>query len=85
VAARSPRLARCFEGTERPGALRWTASYDPHTGAVADHRFEPVLAGAMLLAAQRECLVGTLASPGYRPTEQAGSSGPLRVSMVLEF
>ena len=40
--ARSPRLAQCFEGTDRPGALRWVAALNPETGTVSDQELEPV-------------------------------------------
>ncbi|MFL5320118.1 MAG: hypothetical protein ACJ790_10725, partial [Myxococcaceae bacterium] len=37
VSARSPRLAECFKGSDRPGALRWTAAVNAESGTVSDH------------------------------------------------
>lgn len=86
VAARSPRLAECFTGAERPGALRWTAAVNPRSGAVSDHELEPVRPGSILDAKQRECVLRVLSSPSYRlsapPTPEAL---PSRVSLVIEF
>lgn len=82
VAARAPRLARCFEGAERPGALRWSAQLDPGLGLVSDQTFEPVLQGAGLSAARRACLAKVMAEPGYA---LEGGEGVARVSMVIEF
>jgi len=89
VAARSPRLARCFEGTERPGALRWTASVDLARGVVSDHELEPTLGGAELTAPLRACLIGVLSAPTYRlprplPDPDANTQPP-RISIVIEF
>ena len=85
VGARGPRLARCFEGVDRPGALKWTVALDPTDGAVADHQFEAVLAGATLSKEQHACLVQALSTPPYRVSGTSQPGGPSRVSMVIEF
>lgn len=84
VAARSLRLSACFEGADRPGAVRWTCALDPRTGAVSDQRFEPI-GGAELGSAQRRCLRAALADPAYRLEPGEGAATPDRVSLVLEF
>lgn len=95
VSARSPRLAHCFNGAERPGALRWTASVNPSSGWVSEHELEPVgQAGAVDLSkAQRDCLVLGLSSPAYRLYRSQGAPQgaqqtavlPERISLVIEF
>lgn len=85
VASRAPRLSRCFEGAERPGALKWTASVDLARGVVSDHRFEPVLAGVTLSKPLRSCLVATLSRPPYRLLRDSDQPSPSRVSIVIEF
>lgn len=87
VAARSPRLARCFEGSEQPGALKWSASVDVPRGVVSDHDFEPVLDGAEMTRSLERCLIGVLSTPSYRlPAPKVeGPTSPERVSIVLEF
>lgn len=85
VAARAPRLARCFEGTDRPGALRWSAALDGPRGAVSDHRFDPVLGGAELPAALRGCLAAALTAPRYTLPEGTAPETPARFSIVIEF
>jgi hypothetical protein len=85
VAARSPRLAQCFTGSDRPGTLRWTASVNPRSGAASDHELGPVGASAELRREQHECVVRVLSSPPYRLTAPLGESLPHRVSLVIEF
>lgn len=85
VAARSQRLAQCFTGSERPGALRWTTAVNPESGAVADHEVEPVGPSAELSLEQRRCLVGVLSDPVYRLTDQQKQGLPSRISLVIEF
>lgn len=85
VAARSGRLAQCFTGSERPGALRWSTAVDPESGAVADHEVEPVGPSAELSLDQRRCLVGVLSDPVYRLTDQQKQGLPSRISLVIEF
>lgn len=85
VAARSPRLAQCFTGIERPGALRWAASVNPTNGAVSDHELEPVGSSVDLSVEQRTCLVGVLSSPNYKLTAPEKEALPNRVSLVIEF
>jgi hypothetical protein len=84
VAARSPRLALCFKGADRPGALRWNVAVNPESGAVSDHLFEPIGA-ADLLATQRDCIQKVLSTPGYHVENAEKSSLPTRVSLVIEF
>jgi hypothetical protein len=85
VAARSPRLADCFTGVERPGALRWAAAVNPNGGSVSDHELEPVGVGTDLSADQRKCILGVLSSPKYQLTVPGTSGLPNRVSLVIEF
>lgn len=85
VAARSPRLAQCFTGSDRPGTLRWTTSVNPRSGAAADHELEPIGASAELRREQRECIVSALSSPPYRLNAPPGESLLQRVSLVIEF
>jgi len=85
VAARSVRLAKCFEGEARPGALRWIASVDPKSGAVSDHVIEPAGPGNELKRDQRECLLAALSSPPYRLTAAGEQALPDRVGLVIEF
>jgi len=85
VAARSPRLAQCFTGSDRPGTLRWTASVNPRSGAASDHELEPIGASAELRRDQRECVVRALSTPPYKLTAPQGESLPHRASMVIEF
>lgn len=85
VAARSPRLAQCFTGIDRPGALRWSASVNPQSGAVSDHELEPVGASVELSADQRACVVQVLSSPVYKLTAPEKEALPNRISLVIEF
>jgi hypothetical protein len=86
VSSRGPKLARCFEGTDRPGALRWRASLDVARGIAADHRFEPVLAGATLGKPLRRCLAAVLSDPPYRlPVAEGDPDGPAEVAIIIEF
>lgn len=85
VAARSPRLAQCFSGTDRPGALRWTAAVNAASGSVSDHALELVGTGGELSGKQRDCVLGVLSSPGYRLKPEQKQELPGRVSIVIEF
>jgi hypothetical protein len=89
VAARSPRLAECFTGAERPGALRWSASVNAASGAVSDHGLEPVGPGPSVQDSQRECVLRVLSNPPYKlnvPKEEAEQQKlPRRISIVIEF
>lgn len=85
VAARSPRLAQCFTGSDRPGTLRWTTSVNPRSGAASDHELEPVGASAELRREQHECVVRALSSPPYRLSAPQGGALPDRVSLMIEF
>lgn len=84
VAARSPRLARCFVGVDQPGRLRWSAAVAPATGQVSDPTIEPTLGADPLSSEQRECVLGVLADPPYRLGAD-GRSTPTRVGLVIEF
>jgi hypothetical protein len=85
VAARSTRLAGCFEGTARPGALRWSVAVDPERGVVSDPEVEPTLAGQGLSNAQRRCVLGVLADPPYQLASGDEPATPARVALVIEF
>jgi len=85
VAARSPRLAQCFHGADRPGALRWTASVSPKNGIVSEHELEPIGGGSDLRREQRECLLTALSTPPYRLTAPGPEALPDRVGLVIEF
>jgi hypothetical protein len=85
VAARSARLAQCFSGAERPGALRWTASVNAESGAVSDHELEGVAATLALSTTQRDCLLRALSNPNYRLRTKIPEGLPTRVSLVIEF
>ena len=85
VAARSPRLAWCFSGTDRPGALRWTAAVNAASGSVSDHALELVGTGGELSGKQRDCVLGVLSSPAYRLKPEQKQDLPGRVSIVIEF
>lgn len=84
VAARSPRLATCFVGVPRPGALRWSAAVEPHQGRVSDSVLEPVLATEPLKREQRECVLAVLSEPVYRLGGETRGT-PVRLSLVVEF
>ncbi len=85
VAGRSLKLATCFEGVERPGAVRWVASLDAKSGEVGEHSLEPVANGVVLTRAQKKCLIAALSEPPYRLEGAEPSPTPERVAMVLEF
>lgn len=84
VAARSLRLSNCFQGADRPGAVRWSCALDPRSGEVSDQRFEPI-GRTPIDAAQRRCLKKALAEPAYRLDPGEDAPTPDRVSLVLEF
>lgn len=84
VAARSPRLAQCFNGSDRGGTLRWTVSVDAKAGTVADHDFEP-LGGANMKNEQKACATRALSEPAYLMKNPPPEALPNRVSLVLEF
>ncbi len=84
VAARSGRLAECVNGSEHPGALRWTASVTPASGAVSQQELEPV-GGAVLPPDARTCLQRALSTPPYRLSPDAAEALPPRVTLVIEF
>ena len=84
VAARSPRLAECFNGSDRGGTLRWTVSVDAKNGTVADHDFEP-LGGGNMRNEQKACATRALSDPAYHMENPPAEALPNRVSLVLEF
>lgn len=84
VAARSVRLSECFNGTARPGALRWSAAVNAASGSVSDHALEPVGASE-LTKVQRDCVVGVLSSPVYKLAGAQPQDLPNRVGLVIEF
>jgi hypothetical protein len=83
--ARSPRLAQCFEGADRPGALRWVAALNPKTGTVSDQELEPVGPHSNLTSEQRICVARALSDPAYRLSTPPAQPFPERVSLVIEF
>ncbi len=85
VAARSPRLAECFVGTERPGRLKWTTSVEPNKGLVGEHTLEPMLLTDELGRKERECVLEVLSNPAYRLDAGEERSTPSRVGLVIEF
>lgn len=88
VAARSPRLAACFEGTSEPGALQWSAGVEPLSGTVVDSMVSPLSETAPLTRAEQDCVQDVLATPAYTlPAEpdRQGRSLPTRVRLLLEF
>jgi len=85
VAARSPRLARCFSGAEHPGALRWSVALNPSSGAVSDHQLDLVGPDPDLQTKQRECLERALSSPPYALAGASEDALARRVSLVIEF
>lgn len=85
VAARSPRLAECFLGASRPGALKWTAAVEPQHGRVSDPTLEPTLSSDALTRVQRACVLAALSEPPYQLDAGEAPSTPSRVGMVIEF
>ncbi len=85
VAARSPRLAKCFTGIERAGAMRWSTAVNPQSGAASDHELEPVGVSTDLSPEQRDCVVRVLSNPTYKLTAPDKEALPDRVSLVIEF
>ena len=84
VTARSLELAVCFNGAEKPGALRWTTTVTPASGAVADSELEPVLRGPPLTTTQQQCVLSVLSRRPF--TLDAGDDVVgTRISLILEF
>lgn len=85
VSARSAALAKCFQGLEKPLALRFRATVFPARGNIEAPEVEPIVSGLPLTASQTRCLVGALSSPAYvlpaSPEDDLGR----RVSLVFEF
>lgn len=85
VAARSPRLATCFEGRTHPGVLRWTTFVEPHEGRVSQHEIEAMLASANLERKEKDCVIQVLSAPPYDLPTGEERATPTRVGMVIEF
>ena len=85
VAARSPRLATCFEGSEQPGALKWIATIAPAQGEVLNQDFETFLGAIEISKQQRACLEQVLKSPAYRLPKAKANSPSSRIGIVIEF
>jgi hypothetical protein len=87
VTARSLALAACFNGTEKPGALRMSAMATPSSGVLADPVVEPLVGGPVLSGQQRVCVTRVLTDPPYRlPTDGVADADiGTRISLVLEF
>jgi hypothetical protein len=85
VAARSLRLSFCFEGSEQPGVLRWSARIDPGLGTVSEQSFEPILAGNLISTQQQMCLAKVLEEPKYKLKISKEAAGATRVAIVVEF
>lgn len=88
VAARAPRLAECFTGADRPGALRWSAALHLGSGAVTDHSFEALGADPAPSRVQGQCLERVLSEPPYAlelSDEEDDAASAQRVGMVIEF
>ncbi len=84
VTARSLDLAVCFNGAEKPGALRWTTTVTPLPGTVADSEWEPALRGPALTSTQQQCVQRVLSNPPYHLVPD-GDEDLTRLSLVLEF
>ncbi len=84
VSSRSPRLAACFVGVQRPGTLKWTAMVEPSSGRVSDHTLEPTLQSDPLTQEQRACVLDALSAPPYRLSADEVST-PSRVGLAIEF
>lgn len=85
VAARSPRLAACFVGTERPGAMRWSALVHARSGRATESVVEPVFRGASLAEDQLDCLVKGLTEQPYVLDPSSPEVAARRVSLIFEF
>jgi hypothetical protein len=85
VAARSAVLAACFNGVEKPGALRWSALVHAKSGRVTESVVEPVFRGVTLTPDQIECLIAGLSDPPFKLDEPDERAGARRVSLVFEF
>jgi hypothetical protein len=85
VAARSPRLAACFIGSEKPGALRWSALVHAQSGRVTESEIEPVFRGSGIDNRQHACLVKGLTEPKFLLDEPDPDAAARRVSLIFEF
>ncbi len=83
VTARSLDLARCFNGMEKPGALRWTTTIVPASGATTDSELEQILRSVPLTTAQQACVLNALTQRPFR-LDSRDAVGT-RVSLILEF
>ena len=85
VAARSPRLAKCFVGVQQPGQLKWSTSVEPDKGRVSAHSLEPMLQTIPLNREEKACVLGVLEDPPYKLETGDEPATPSRVGLVLEF
>lgn len=85
AAARSPRLAACFVGVEKPGALRWSALVHARSGRVSESVVEPVFRGGTVTDTQLACLIAALSDPPFSLDEPDREAAPRRVSLIFEF
>jgi hypothetical protein len=85
AAARSPRLAACFNGSEKPGALRWSALVHARSGRVSESVIEPVFRGVSINDAQTDCLIKGLTEPPFALDEPDPQAAARRVSLIFEF
>jgi hypothetical protein len=83
VTARSLDLARCFNGVEKPGALRWTTTIVPASGTATDSALEHMLRSVPLSAAQQACVLIVLTQRPFR-LDSRDAIGT-RISLILEF
>ncbi len=83
VTARSLDLARCFNGVEKPGALRWTTTIVPASGTATDSSLEHMLRSVPLSTTQQACVLTVLTQRPFR-LDSRDAIGT-RVSLILEF
>ncbi len=85
VAARSPTLSACFNGTEKPGAMRYSGLVHARTGKVSESEVEPVFRGVSLTESQHACLIQGLTAKRYVLDEPDPDAPARRVSLIFEF
>ncbi len=90
VSARSLALAACFNGTEKPGALRLTATVTPSSGRLADADLEALSDAVAIDEKTRRCVLEVLQSPPYQLRDALGGDADgddigTRISLILEF
>ncbi len=85
VSARSPRLATCLNGAERPGALKLSGLVHAKSGRVTAAKVEPVFRGSTLSQKQLDCLVKKLIEQPYNLKDPDPEAAARRVSLIFEF